>query len=92
MNDAKYDDHELAERVGKVVRARVRAAVRHYHAHYDNAMFTRAVEATDASVERSNALLDSAMALCGHPRCPFVDYGWSDEENAFLALFIDQEE
>jgi len=60
-------------------------ANKRYHAHYDNYLFTLA--ARDRRIERTNALLDTALALCGHPTYHVDRTEWNTAEWAFLACF-----
>lgn len=73
--------------VKKALRRKTEEAMDFYHKRYGNGIYTAATEG--ASGDRCNALLDSAMALCGHPRLGFVDLDWGDKELGFLALFVD---
>jgi hypothetical protein len=75
------------EQVQGLLRLKTEAAMARYHQAYDNDVYLEATEGK--SVDRCNHLLDSAMALCNHPRFAFQDLTWDAAEWRFLALFLD---
>lgn len=62
-------------------------AMRQYNRRYNNVAFLRAT----SDSERACALIDEAMALCGHPSFS-INRGmrWTEEELEFLALFCEE--
>jgi len=59
----------------------------HYHQHYNNARFVGATY--HRTTEYANALIDEALAICGHPHHRLSRRRWSAEAVAFLAAFAD---
>lgn len=64
------------------------AAMRLYNARFDNRVYTRATINRNATY--SNALIDDAMAICGHPSFALSWRHWSPEAIAFLSLFAQE--
>lgn len=61
-------------------------AMEWYNAHYDNEVYEAAT--LGRGVDRCNALIDSALALSGHPGHQFQYLEWDELEADFLCLFI----
>ena len=61
------------------------AAYRTYNEHFDPELYTAAVRGR--TVEYGNALIDEAMALCGHPQYKLSDRIWPPEARTFLICF-----
>lgn len=65
------------------------AAMQKYNERFDNELFLAATSWNNSP--RANALIDEAMALCGHPRFALDPSAhWTDEELAFLNLFCEE--
>jgi len=57
-----------------------------YHAKYDNIAYRKAT--SGKSVKYANALIDEAMAVCGHPSFRVTWRSWGVEAEAFLERFV----
>jgi hypothetical protein len=73
--------------VRKLLQLKTEAAMSRYNKVYDNDVYTNATEGKGEY--RCNRLLDSALALCGHPHFAFQELAWDAAEWRFLALFLD---
>lgn len=71
--------------VDRIAAAQADRAMSHYHAHYDNAVYTKATRGM--SVARANKLLDDALAICGDPHYKLSRIVWNAKARAFLTLF-----
>ena len=60
-----------------------------YNGLYDNNLYTRAT--TGRTVVYSNALIDQALAICGHPNYRVSFRHWGKDALAFLANFAQEE-
>ena len=69
----------------QIARGQARAAMKRYHAHYHNDLYRDAVEGK--SVEYANALIDEALAICGHPYYKLSRRRWAKPARAFLQLY-----
>ena len=69
----------------KFARLQSRAAMRRYHHRFDNDAYLRAI--ADKSVAYANALIDEALALCGHPYYKLSRRHWARPARTFLARF-----
>ena len=82
----------LAIRGGELIKeelaARAEKAMKHYHKMYDNEAYKAATVHRGTDADRHNALIDSALAICGHPRFTYHAYEWDTRELVFLFLFI----
>jgi hypothetical protein len=63
------------------------AAMQKYNGLYSNKFYLAAT--AEKTTEYANALIDEAMALCGHPRFKLSNRRWSDAALAFLAEFTE---
>ena len=69
-------------------------AVALYNARYNNALYcaatfpTDGVIATDEFIDHANALLDSALAVCGSPYHAMIAGPLTSAEVPFLELFL----
>lgn len=63
-------------------------AMPRYHARFDSDLYRAAVQDNgDDYAERGNALIDEALALCGHPYYSASNTAWTLAELAFLVPF-----
>lgn len=65
-------------------------AMKMYHAHYNNDLYreaTRLSDGTEKAVGYCNALIDEALALCGHPYYKRSDRRWCSQAIDFLQCF-----
>ena len=69
----------------QISQPRAREAMQRYHARFDNAAFTRATEGKTSAY--ANALIDEALAICGHPWYGLSHRHWSAEAVDFLSKF-----
>ena len=74
--------HELAN-------AQEQLAINKYNRRYNNGIYTAAT--TGKSTRHANALMDDAMAICGHPHYKLSNRRWSSEALEFLGLFVERE-
>jgi hypothetical protein len=61
-----------------------------YNKRFDNGLFTKAIQGL--SVRTSNALIDEALAICGHPFYCVSNRKWSLAAIRFLTLFDEGEQ
>jgi hypothetical protein len=69
----------------EISQSQERVAMQRYHARYDNRTFTRATQ--DKTSAYANALIDEALAICGHPWYGLSHRHWTPEAVAFLRKF-----
>ena len=69
----------------QVARLQARSAMQAYHGRFDNDVYRYATEGK--SVEYANALIDEALAICGHPSYKLSRRRWAQPAGAFLRLF-----
>jgi hypothetical protein len=69
----------------EICQPRAREAMQRYHARYDNVAFTAATEGKTSAY--ANALIDEALAICGHPWYGLSHRHWSAEAVDFLRKF-----
>lgn len=65
-------------------------AMKMYHAHYNNDLYreaTRLSDGTEKAVGYCNALIDEALALCGHPYYKRSGRRWCSQAIDFLQCF-----
>ena len=60
-------------------------AMQRYHCRYSNHAFTRATEGKSNAY--ANALIDEALAICGHPYYKLSRRRWAPAARAFLEHF-----
>ena len=70
----------------KRYRDQVELAMRSYNLHYDNLLFQSATH--DKTSKYANALIDEALALCGHPYYGISHRNWGYYASAFLEHFV----
>lgn len=80
---------KMSEKMQENIKRQSERASRIYHACYDNTAYMKAVHGR--SVTYANALLDEAMAVCGHPRFVLSFRNWSPNAIAFLERFDSRE-
>jgi predicted urease superfamily metal-dependent hydrolase len=66
-------------------RLQMRAAMRRYHLRYDNELYRKAT--AGKSVAYANALIDEALAICGHPHYRLSRRRWAVPARVFLLQF-----
>jgi hypothetical protein len=69
----------------KIAEAQTRKAMTRYHAYYDNDAFRHATHGKTSVY--ANALIDEAMAICGHPYYRLSHRHWAGEAQEFLSKF-----
>jgi len=69
----------------EIARLRTRYAMQRYHARFNNVAYIAATEGK--SVQYANALIDEAMAICGHPYYKLSHRRWAAEAQDFLKTF-----
>ena len=69
----------------ELARFQARAAMQKYHRGFVNDVYRSAVEGKSAGY--ANALIDEALALCGHPYYRLSYRRWAQSAQDFLKLF-----
>ena len=69
----------------EIARGQIRIALARYHALYVNDAYKLAV--AGKSVEYANALIDEALAICGHPHYRLSRRHWAEPAQTFLEGF-----
>jgi len=69
----------------QISQPRAREAMQRYHARFDNVAFIAATEGKTSTY--ANALIDEALAICGHPWYGLSHRHWSAEAQGFLKRF-----
>ncbi len=69
----------------EIARRQKAVAMRRYHRRYVNTVYRGATDRK--SVEYANALIDEALAICGHPQYKLSRRWWAEPALAFLRLF-----
>ena len=69
----------------RLARLQIRVAMKRYHSRYNNELYRQATEGK--SVEYANALIDEALALCGHPYYRLSRRRWAAPARAYLKLY-----
>jgi hypothetical protein len=69
----------------QISQPRAREAMQRYHARFDNLAFTAATKGKTSAY--ANALIDEALAICGHPWYGLSRRHWSAEAVGFLRKF-----
>jgi hypothetical protein len=62
-----------------------RMAMLRYHSHFDNERYRTATDGKSA--QYANALIDEALAICGHPWYGLSHRRWSAAAQSFLKRF-----
>jgi len=81
----RKESHAIASRIRRMADL----AFARYNGLYDNNLYTRAT--TGRTVVYSNALIDQALAICGHPHYKVSFRRWGKDALAFLANFAREE-
>ena len=68
-----------------IAQPQARKAMQRYHACYDNVAFIKATQGKTSLY--ANALIDEALAICGHPWYGLSHRHWSAEAVGFLRKF-----
>jgi hypothetical protein len=68
-----------------IAQCQAQQAMKRYHSRYDNHAFIRATQGKTSMY--ANALIDEAMAICGHPYYRLSHRHWSGEAQEFLEKF-----
>lgn len=84
MENKQAFENRLA--TDKIAAKQTERALAHYHAHYDNSVYTRSTRGM--SVAHANKLLDDALTICGDPHFKLSRTAWNAKAREFLALFI----
>ena len=71
----------------EISQTQAREAMQRYHARHNNVAFTRATQ--DKTSTYANALIDEALAICGHPWYGLTHRQWSADAVAFLKRFAE---
>ena len=69
----------------EISQTQAQQAMQRYHARYNNGAFTRATQGKTSAY--ANALIDEALAICGHPWYGLSHRHWSAEAVDFLSKF-----
>ena len=79
----------------QLITDQISRAMARYHRRYDNKLYNAACprstsDATQQDFDRYNALIDEAMAICGHPNYQVnQDAQWNADELDFLSSFVE---
>jgi hypothetical protein len=69
----------------QLARTQSKMAMLRYHSRFDNERYRTATDGK--SVQYANALIDEALAICGHPWYRLSHRHWAAEAEGFLKRF-----
>lgn len=81
-----YTNGDLMRVVTDAINGAGNRAIDLYVQRFDAELYQRATDG--ARTARANELIDTAMALCGHPRYKVEPWNWTGAELAFLSRFL----
>jgi len=76
---------KMSEKMQRNVQMQESRACQIYHTCYDNTSFYKAT--SEKTSKYANALIDAALAICGHPSYALTHRNWSADAIAFLEKF-----